>query len=263
QYPVKFGLQITRMYHRLCHTACGKPEAHKGRRWEPVDVLFNEKHWADFWDALFFRLTRAVSWFLGDGSRELVATKQETLNDDDLEANIKDPKQKPSSARRQLAQPVMAPEAESPALHRVKGKQSPDAKDELIRKLYAEVEALKLRTPSTASSAKPRKPKSADPKTTPQTEAAKENRLRRLCEQKPSGRINVPKEVHDRWAQGGEVRKTLLAELEAADWDKDSFLSRVTKTSEKRNQTSAHKKRGWYTMEGMATILKWSKHIGS
>ena len=60
--------------------------------------------------ALFFRLTRAVSWFLGlgrmsrrmllqsrqfscselgDGSRELVATKQETLNDDDLEANIK------------------------------------------------------------------------------------------------------------------------------------------------------------------------------
>ena len=50
QYPVKFGLQITRMYHRLCHTACGKPEAHKGRRWEPVDVLFNEKHWADFWD---------------------------------------------------------------------------------------------------------------------------------------------------------------------------------------------------------------------
>ena len=26
---------------------------------------------------------------LGDGSRELVATKQETLNDDDLEANIK------------------------------------------------------------------------------------------------------------------------------------------------------------------------------
>ena len=49
-----------------------------------------------------------------------------------------DPKQKPSSARRQLAQPVMAPEAESPALHRVKGKQSPDAKDELIRKLYAD-----------------------------------------------------------------------------------------------------------------------------
>ena len=31
----------------------------------------------------------------------------------------------------------------------------------------------------------------------------------------------MPKEVHDRWAQGGEVRKTLLAELEAADWDKE------------------------------------------
>ena len=42
-----------------------------------------------------------------------------------------------------------------------------------------------------------------------------------MCEQKPSGRINVPQEVHERWAQGGDTRKALLAELEAADWDKE------------------------------------------
>ena len=41
----------------------------------------------------------------------------------------------------------------------------------------------------------------------------------------------------------------------------EGFLSRVTKTSERRNTVSAHKKRGWYTMEGMSTILKWSKHL--
>ena len=52
------------------------------------------------------------------------------------------------------------------------------------------------------------------------SQAAKDNRLRRLCEVKPSGKINVPQEVHDRWAKGGEVRKALLRELEAADWDK-------------------------------------------
>ena len=51
-------------------------------------------------------------------------------------------------------------------------------------------------------------------------QAAKDNRLRRLCEVKPSGKINVPQEVHDRWAKGGDVRKALLAELEAADWNK-------------------------------------------
>ena len=55
-----------------------------------------------------------------------------------------DPKQRsaPTSLDKgaQLAQPVsMLPDqADSPALHRVKGKKSPDAKDELIRKLYAD-----------------------------------------------------------------------------------------------------------------------------
>ena len=45
------------------------------------------------------------------------------------------------SAAPELAQPVATPPADqaaSPALHRVKGKRSPDPKDELIRKLYAD-----------------------------------------------------------------------------------------------------------------------------
>ena len=50
QYPVKFGLQITRMYHGLCHKSWGKPRPQKSHRWEAVHELFDEKLWADFWD---------------------------------------------------------------------------------------------------------------------------------------------------------------------------------------------------------------------
>ncbi|CAE7799162.1 unnamed protein product, partial [Symbiodinium necroappetens] len=75
---------------------------------------------------------------------------------------------------------------------------------------------------------------------------------------KPAEPLPARPEVHDRWAKGGDVRKALLAELEAADWNKDCFVSRVTKTSERVNTSTAHRKRGWYTVEGMSTILKWS-----
>lgn len=53
------------------------------------------------------------------------------------------------------------------------------------------------------------------------SEAAKNNRLRRVCEKKPSGRCHVSSEIHDRWLQGGSVRLALRDQLEACDWDKD------------------------------------------
>lgn len=52
--------------------------------------------------------------------------------------------------------------------------------------------------------------------------AAKEARLRRLCEQKPSGKIKVPLEIHEMWKKGGVSREELLGMLEDAGWDKDS-----------------------------------------
>ena len=54
--------------------------------------------------------------------------------------------------------------------------------------------------------------------------AAKEARLRRLCEQKPSGKIKVPMEIHTAWKQGGVSREQLLQMLESSDWDKDSAV---------------------------------------
>lgn len=131
------------------------------------------------------------------------------------------------------------------------------------------------------------------------TEAAKNNRLRRLCEKKPSGRCHVPDHVHEQWAKGGAERMALRDRLEEVGWDKDGveligkstfrfmvvqhvlpcfthflgwslhvfasqdeFLSVVVREKEKLNKVSRRKKRGWFTKEGMAVTLKWSKHLG-
>ena len=53
------------------------------------------------------------------------------------------------------------------------------------------------------------------------TEGAKNNRLRRLCERKPSGKLKVGEEIHARWAQGGAERQALRDQLEQCDWDQD------------------------------------------
>ena len=53
------------------------------------------------------------------------------------------------------------------------------------------------------------------------SQAAKLNRLRRLCERKPSGKLNVPEEIHQQWAAKGHSRDLLLEALEAVNWNTD------------------------------------------
>lgn len=56
----------------------------------------------------------------------------------------------------------------------------------------------------------------------PATEGARMNRLRRLCEMKPSGRCNVPLAIHERWAKSTKDEKeAMIDELEKANWSKD------------------------------------------
>ena len=56
----------------------------------------------------------------------------------------------------------------------------------------------------------------------PTSEGAKLQRLRRLCEKKPSGKCFVPEEVHKRWATGGKAeREAMIEEFEKANWSKD------------------------------------------
>ena len=46
-------------------------------------------------------------------------------------------------------------------------------------------------------------------------------RLRRLCEKKPSGKIQVPKAIHEQWLKGGKERDELRKLLEEYDFDKE------------------------------------------
>lgn len=62
-------------------------------------------------------------------------------------------------------------------------------------------------------------------KSTPATIEAKRARLRRLCEMKPSGKIKVPAEVHERWKTCTSAeRDAMVEEFENADWNKDTSL---------------------------------------
>ena len=45
--------------------------------------------------------------------------------------------------------------------------------------------------------------------------------LRRLCERKPSGRLNVPLNVHEMWAKGGKDRDELRMMFEQYELNKN------------------------------------------
>ena len=46
-------------------------------------------------------------------------------------------------------------------------------------------------------------------------------KLRRLCEQKPSGKLNVPRALHEMWLKGGQERDELRAAFERFEEDKE------------------------------------------
>ena len=59
----------------------------------------------------------------------------------------------------------------------------------------------------------------------PTTEAAKLQRLRRLCEVKPSGKCSVPESIHLKWKNGSKKeREALVDELEKAGWSKECVI---------------------------------------
>ena len=71
------------------------------------------------------------------------------------------------------------------------------------------------------------------------SEAAKKQRLRRVCQRKPSGKLSVPESVHDMWKQGGHAREELQELLEESGWDKDqTYLSERLPTFSARKSLS-------------------------
>ena len=121
-------------------------------------------------------------------------------------------------------------------------------------------------------------------------QASKEMRLRRLCERKPSGRLNVPEEVHKQWTSGGPAKEKLLEQLVQSGFNKDAprfyallcitiptesqsasspgptmpalqeiFLAKLTRTKTLTNTLRSRVRRGWFTVERMKSKLTWSK----
>ena len=104
-------------------------------------------------------------------------------------------------------------------------------------------------------------------------------RLRRLCERKPSGKLQVPEAVHEQWKQAGKTRDELRALLEKNDFDKetqicfnygtisqkqfsqDAFVTQVVKLIERKNEDTQEVKSGWFTPNQMKTELKWDPFL--
>lgn len=119
-----------------------------------------------------------------------------------------------------------------------------------------------------------------------------EGRLRRLCEQKPSGAIRVPKEIHDMWKRRGADRGKLLEIfMEVGEcketrlciiyiiyhiyhvilllllinyWggcaqSEESFEAKVKKTHLTLKRSANKKRRGWFNKDAMARKLLWTK----
>lgn len=77
------------------------------------------------------------------------------------------------------------------------------------------------KTTASAAKSKPNKPGTAA-HGPPETEAAKQARLRRACERKPSGRLKVPESVHEKWRTGSRAdRDELMDVLASCNWDQD------------------------------------------
>lgn len=87
-------------------------------------------------------------------------------------------------------------------------------------------------------------------------ENALKQKLRRLCEPKKGGRLQVPQWLHDEWRTGDHL--VMAKQYEACNFNKDAFIKykekRVTKTDRKTNDELF----GWYSKDAMSKILKWT-----
>lgn len=57
------------------------------------------------------------------------------------------------------------------------------------------------------------------------SEAAKKQRLRRVCQRSSLGKLKVPENIHEMWLKGGHTRDELCKILEESGWDQDPFIS--------------------------------------
>ena len=163
----------------------------------------------------------------------------------------------PKAPRKAVSKPppnLSSPEAPSKAVSKVRSPKAPSKAVSLVRSPKAPSEAVsEVRFPKRPSKAvkAPSKAVPCDVETSddeagaptasssktpdrpsrelapPATEEAKEQRLRRLCEKKPSGKIHVPQHIHEKWAKGGSNRQELMELLEQCEFKRDRVGSQT------------------------------------
>ncbi|CAE7893247.1 unnamed protein product [Symbiodinium necroappetens] len=87
------------------------------------------------------------------------------------------------------------------------------------------------------------------------TGAAAKQRLRRLCERRADGRLQVPEEIHDQWKAGGASRERLLKIWVGSGMDKDSFVREVTHETKKSKELKISVTGDFFTEEEMKEEL--------
>eukprot|EP00435_Cladocopium_sp_Y103_P009121 s1939_g2.t1 len=98
----------------------------------------------------------------------------------------------------------------------------------------------------------------------PATEGAKLNRLRRLCETKPSGKCQVPTAIHQKWKHGSkEDKEALIEELERVNWrdryNKKLWRYYVVYREEDEDLSEDEERRQHETQEALCHLVEFSR----
>ena len=91
------------------------------------------------------------------------------------------------------------------------------------------------------------------------TSAAAKQRLRRMCERRADGGLQVTQEIHDQWKAGGASRERLLKIWVGSGFDKDSFIHMVTHETRKSKELKISVTGDFYSEEEMKDELQLSK----
>ena len=93
----------------------------------------------------------------------------------------------------------------------------------------------------------------------PVSQAAAKQRLRRLCERKADGTLQVPEDIHTAWKEGGASRDRLLKVYVRSGMCKDSFLRQIQLQTSKSKEMKVSVTGDFFTEEEMKDTLNLSR----
>ncbi|CAE7484592.1 unnamed protein product [Symbiodinium sp. CCMP2592] len=86
--------------------------------------------------------------------------------------------------------------------------------------------------------------------------AARNAKLRRLCQRKKNGSLKVPVWLHELWKAGNHT--ALAMQYEENGYDKDKFVTSVQNSIARKDRKTNSVEEGWYSKEDMQRVLHWN-----